>query len=148
MLVQQQTIQFSEHSLVYDLLAPERNLLRKINNLLDFFSCHDLINLSDYVKQINTATFKLLKRSFVGPYNFILSGNNNFSKEFKKKTTVGIRVPVNTTALEMIRQSLNPGNPIVSTSIRDEDEVIKHTSNPELIIERWRNLVDLISGRG
>ena len=101
--------------------------------------------LSDYVKQNNTATFKLLKGSLLGPYNFILPRNNNFCKGFKKKTTVAIRVPVNTSALEMIRQLRNLGNPIVSTSIRDDDEVIKYTIVPELIFEKWQNLVDLVS---
>ncbi|QKJ63775.1 L-threonylcarbamoyladenylate synthase [Flavobacterium sp. M31R6] len=109
------------------------------------FICHDLSNLSDYVKQINTSTFKLLKRALPGPYTFILPGNNNLPKEFKKKTTVGIRVPDNSIALEIVRQL---GNPIVSTSIRDEDEVIEYTTDPELIFEKWQNLVDLVIDGG
>jgi tRNA threonylcarbamoyl adenosine modification protein (Sua5/YciO/YrdC/YwlC family) len=109
------------------------------------FICHDLSNLSDYVKQIDTYTFKLLKRALPGPYTFILPGNNNLPKEFKKKTTVGIRIPDNAIALEMVRQL---GNPIVSTSIRDEDEVIEYTTDPELIFEKWQNLVDLVVDGG
>ena len=109
------------------------------------FVCHDLSNLSDYVKQIDTATFKLLKKSLPGPYTFILPGNNNLPKEFKKKTTVGIRVPDNSIALEIVRQL---GNPIVSTSIRDEDDVIEYTTDPELIFEKWQNLVDVVVDGG
>lgn len=109
------------------------------------FVCHDLSNLSDYVKQIDTATFKLLKKSLPGPYTFILPGNNNLPKEFKKKTTVGIRVPDNSIALEIVRQL---GNPIVSTSIRDEDDVIEYTTDPELIFEKWQNLVDIVIDGG
>ncbi|CAN1536820.1 SUA5 Putative translation factor (SUA5) [Flavobacteriaceae bacterium] len=109
------------------------------------FICHDLSNLSDYVKQIDTSTFKLLKRALPGPYTFILPGNNNLPKEFKKKTTVGIRIPDNAIALEMVREL---GNPIVSTSIRDEDEVIEYTTDPELIFEKWQNLVDLVVDGG
>jgi tRNA threonylcarbamoyl adenosine modification protein (Sua5/YciO/YrdC/YwlC family) len=109
------------------------------------FICHDLSNLSDYVKQIDTSTFKLLKRALPGPYTFILPGNNSLPKEFKKKTTVGIRVPDNSIALEIVRQL---GNPIVSTSIRDEDEVIEYTTDPELIFEKWQNLVDLVIDGG
>jgi tRNA threonylcarbamoyl adenosine modification protein (Sua5/YciO/YrdC/YwlC family) len=109
------------------------------------FICHDLSNLSDYVKQIDTSTFKLLKRALPGPYTFILPGNNNLPKEFKKKTTVGIRVPDNSIALEIVRQL---GNPIVSTSILDEDEVIEYTTDPELIFEKWQNLVDLVIDGG
>ncbi|MBP6759421.1 MAG: threonylcarbamoyl-AMP synthase [Flavobacterium sp.] len=109
------------------------------------FICHDLSNLSDYVKQIDTATFKILKRALPGPYTFILPGNNNLPKEFKKKTTVGIRVPDNSIALEIVRQL---GNPIVSTSIRDEDDVIEYTTDPELIFEKWQNLVDVVVDGG
>ena len=109
------------------------------------FVCHDLSNLSDYVKQVDTATFKLLKRALPGPYTFILPGNNNLPKEFKKKTTVGIRVPDNSIALEIVRQL---GNPIVSTSIRDEDDVIEYTTDPELIFEKWQNLVDMVIDGG
>jgi tRNA threonylcarbamoyl adenosine modification protein (Sua5/YciO/YrdC/YwlC family) len=109
------------------------------------FVCHDLSNLSDYVKQIDTSTFKLLKRALPGPYTFILPGNTNLPKEFKKKTTVGIRIPDNSIALEIVRQL---GNPIVSTSIRDEDDVIEYTTDPELIFEKWQNLVDMVIDGG
>jgi tRNA threonylcarbamoyl adenosine modification protein (Sua5/YciO/YrdC/YwlC family) len=109
------------------------------------FICHDLSNLSDYVKQIDTATFKILKRALPGPYTFILPGNNNLPKEFKKKTTVGIRIPDNAIALDIVRQL---GNPIVSTSIRDEDEVLEYSTDPELIFEKWENLVDLVIDGG
>lgn len=109
------------------------------------FICQDLSNLSDYVKQIDTSVFKLLKRALPGPYTFILPGNNNLPKEFKKKTTVGIRIPDNSIALEIVRQL---GNPIVSTSIRDEDDVIEYTTDPELIFEKWQNLVDIVIDGG
>lgn len=109
------------------------------------FICHDLSNISDYVRQIDTSTFKILKRALPGPYTFILPGNNNLPKEFKKKTTVGIRVPDNTIALAIVKLL---GNPIVSTSIRDEDDVIEYTTDPELIFEKWQNLVDLVIDGG
>ena len=109
------------------------------------FVCHDLSNISDYVRQIDTATFKILKRALPGPYTFILPGNNNLPKEFKKKTTVGIRVPNNAIALEIVKLL---GNPIVSTSIHDDDDVIEYTTDPELIFEKWQNLVDLVIDGG
>ena len=109
------------------------------------FVCHDLSNISDYVKQIDTPTFKLLKRLLPGPYTFILPGNNNLPKEFKKKTTVGIRVPDNAIALEIVKKL---GNPIVSTSIYDEDEVLEYSTDPELIYEKWQNIVDLVIDGG
>lgn len=109
------------------------------------FVCSDLSHISDYIKQIDTPTFKILKRALPGPYTFILPGNNNLPKEFKKKTTVGIRVPDNNIALEIVRKL---GNPIVSTSIHDEDEVIEYTTDPELIFEKWQNLVDIVIDGG
>jgi tRNA threonylcarbamoyl adenosine modification protein (Sua5/YciO/YrdC/YwlC family) len=109
------------------------------------FICHDLSHISDFIKQIDTSTFKLLKKALPGPYTFILPGNNSLPKEFKKKTTVGIRVPDNNIALEIVRQL---GNPIVSTSIHDEDEVLEYSTDPELIFEKWQNLVDLVIDGG
>ena len=109
------------------------------------FVCHDLSNLSDYVKQIDTPTFKILKHHLPGPYTFILPGNNSLPKEFKKKTTVGIRVPANDIALEIVKQL---GNPIVSTSIHDDDAVLEYSTDPELIFEKWQNRVDLVIDGG
>jgi tRNA threonylcarbamoyl adenosine modification protein (Sua5/YciO/YrdC/YwlC family) len=109
------------------------------------FICSDLSNLSDYVKQIDTATFKILKRSLPGPYTFILPGNNDLPKEFRKKKTVGIRVPDNNIIIEIVKML---GNPIVSTSIYDEDAVLEYSTDPELIFEKWENLVDLVIDGG
>ncbi|TSE09017.1 MULTISPECIES: L-threonylcarbamoyladenylate synthase [Aquimarina] len=109
------------------------------------FICKDLSNLSDYVKQIDNATFKLLKRTLPGPYTYILPGSNNLPTVFKKKKTVGIRVPDNNICTAIVEEL---GNPIVSTSIYDEDEVIEYTTDPELILEKWDNLVDLVIDGG
>jgi tRNA threonylcarbamoyl adenosine modification protein (Sua5/YciO/YrdC/YwlC family) len=109
------------------------------------FICSDLSNISDYIKQIDTATFKILKRALPGPYTFILPGNNDLPKEFRKKKTVGIRVPANNIALQIVQML---GNPIVSTSIHDEDEVIEYSTDPELIFEKWENKVDLVIDGG
>jgi tRNA threonylcarbamoyl adenosine modification protein (Sua5/YciO/YrdC/YwlC family) len=109
------------------------------------FVCEDLSNLSDYVKQIDTPTFKLLKRNLPGPYTFILPGNNNLPTVFKKKKEVGIRVPDNSITRAIVQEL---GNPIISTSIKDEDEVIEYTTDPELILEKWDSLVDLVIDGG
>lgn len=109
------------------------------------FICSDLSNISDYIKQIDTSTFKILKRALPGPYTFILPGNNNLPKEFKKKTTVGIRVPDNNIVIDIVKKL---GNPIVSTSIYDEDELLEYTTDPELIFEKWQNIVDLVIDGG
>lgn len=109
------------------------------------FICNDLSHLSDYVKQIDTPTYKILKRALPGAYTFILPGNNNLPKAFKNKKTVGIRVPDNTIAREIV---LALGNPIVSTSIYDEDDVIEYTTDPELIYEKWQDKVDIVINGG
>ena len=109
------------------------------------FVCQDLSNLSEYVAQLDSTTFKILKRNLPGPYTFILPGNNKLPSVFKKKKTVGIRVP-NNKIVQLLVQHL--GNPIVSTSIRDEDDVIEYTTDPELIAEKWDKLVDVVIDGG
>lgn len=109
------------------------------------FICNDLSHLSDYVKQIDTATYKILKRALPGPYTFILPGSNSLPKVFKKRKTVGIRIPDNNIARAIVEAL---GNPIVSTSIHDEDEVLEYTTDPELIFEKWQNQVDLVVDGG
>ena len=109
------------------------------------FICNDLSHLPDYVKQIDTPTYKVLKRALPGAYTFILPGNNNLPRAFKNKKTVGIRIPDNNIIREIVKQL---GNPIVSTSIRDEDDVIEYTTDPELIFEKWQNIVDVVIDGG
>ncbi|MEM7187917.1 MAG: L-threonylcarbamoyladenylate synthase, partial [Bacteroidota bacterium] len=117
----------------------------KIENANLSFICRDLSNLSDYVRQIDTPTFKLLKRALPGPYTFILPGNNNLPGVFKKKKEVGLRVPDHPIT-QAILEAL--GNPLVTTSIKDDDEVIEYTTDPELIWEKWDRLVDLVVDGG
>lgn len=109
------------------------------------FICEDLSNLSDYVKQIDTKTFKILKRALPGAYTFILPGSKSLPNPFKKRKTVGIRVPNHSIALGLVSRL---GNPIVSTSIRDEDDIIEYTTDPELILEKWHKLVDMVVDGG
>ena len=109
------------------------------------FVCNDLSHLSDYTKQIDTPTYKILKRALPGPYTFILPGSTSLPKAFKKKKTVGIRVPDNNIARTIVSEL---GNPIVSTSIHDEDDVLEYTTDPELIFEKWQNLVDVVIDGG
>ena len=109
------------------------------------FVCQDLSNLSDYVRQIDTATFKLLKRALPGPYTFILPCNNNLPTVFKKKKEVGIRVPDNAITQAIVKQL---GNPIISTSIYDADEVAEYMTDPELIFEKWCDKVDVVVDGG
>ncbi len=106
------------------------------------FMCSDLSHLSDYCKPMPNQTFKLIKHYLPGPYTFILNANNNVPKYFKgKRKTVGIRIPDHAVILAIIKEL---GNPILSTSVHDDDEIIDYTTDPELIHEKFRDLVDLV----
>lgn len=109
------------------------------------FICYDLSNLSDYVKQIDTPVYKILKKALPGPYTFVLPSSTNLPKAFKNKKTVGIRIPDNNIIRELVKKL---GNPIVSTSIYDEDDLLEYTTDPELIFEKWENKVDIVIDGG
>ncbi len=108
--------------------------------------CSDLSHLSDYCKQIDNATFKLLKRTLPGAYTYILNANSTVPKIFNaKKKTIGIRVPDNNIARDIVKEL---GSPIVTTSLRDDDEIIEYTTDPELIFEKYQNQVDIVIDGG
>lgn len=109
------------------------------------FICHNLSHLSDYTAQLDATTFKLIKRYFPGPYTFILPSNKALPHPFKKRKTVGIRVPDHPIALELVKRL---GNPIVSTSIHDDDDIIEYTTDPELIYEKWQKDADVVIDNG
>ncbi|MGC9355421.1 MAG: L-threonylcarbamoyladenylate synthase [Mariniphaga sp.] len=110
------------------------------------FICSDLSHLSDYTKPISNTVFKLMKKNLPGPFTFILDANNNVPRYFKgKKKTVGIRVPDNNIIREIVYEL---GNPILSTSIRDEDEIVEYTTDPELIYEKYQDFADIVIDGG
>lgn len=110
------------------------------------FICSDLSHLSDFSRPVSNQLFKLLKRYLPGPFTFILHANSNVPKYFKgKKKTVGIRIPDNPIILEIVRVL---GNPILSTSIHDEDEIIEYSTDPELIHEKYKDMADLVIDGG
>jgi tRNA threonylcarbamoyl adenosine modification protein (Sua5/YciO/YrdC/YwlC family) len=110
------------------------------------FICSDLRHISDYIKPIDTTVFRLLKKALPGPFTFILNANNNVPKLLSSnKKTVGIRVPDNNIAREIVRTL---GNPILSTSIYDDDEVIEYSTDPELIHEKYQESVDIVIDGG
>ena len=109
------------------------------------FITDSLSNLSEYVNQISTPVYKLLKRTLPGPYTYIMQGASKLPKPFKNKKTVGIRIPDNA-IIKAIVQEL--GNPIASTSIKDSDEIIAYTTDPEIIFSEWQNKVALIINGG
>lgn len=110
------------------------------------FVCSDLSHVADYSKPISNQLFKLLKYYLPGPYTFILNANSNVPKYFKgKKKTVGVRIPDNSIILEIVRML---GNPIMSTSIYDDDEIIEYSTDPELIHEKYKYFADIVIDGG
>lgn len=110
------------------------------------FICSDFSHLSDYTRPISSSIFKLIKKNLPGPFTFILEANNNVPKYFKgKKKTVGIRIPDNNIVREIVAEL---GNPILSTSIHDEDEIVEYTTDPELIYEKFGEIADVVIDGG
>lgn len=108
--------------------------------------CYDLSHISDFTVQFSNSIYKLMKRALPGPYTFILNANNSVPKLFKsKKKTIGIRVPNNNIAREIV---LALGNPLISTSVHDDDEILEYITDPELIHEKYENQIDIVIDGG
>ena len=110
------------------------------------FICSDLSHLSDFARHVNNTTFKLMKSCLPGPYTFILNASNNVPKSIKfHRKTVGIRIPANNIILEIVRQL---GHPILTTSLKKDDDILEYPTDPELIYEEYRDLVDVVIDGG
>lgn len=110
------------------------------------FICYDLTDISQYTKPFDTTVFRVLKKALPGPFTFIFNASGQVPKLLSsKKKTVGIRVPDNNIVREIVKAL---GNPIVTTSIRDEDDIIEYSTDPELIYEKYEDVVDLVIDGG
>lgn len=110
------------------------------------FVCYDLSHIADYTKPVDSTTFRLLKKALPGPFTFIFNASSLVPKMLhQNKKTVGIRVPDNAIARELVRML---GNPILSTSLRDDDEILEYSTDPELIHEKYQDLVDIVIDSG
>jgi tRNA threonylcarbamoyl adenosine modification protein (Sua5/YciO/YrdC/YwlC family) len=106
--------------------------------------CYDLSNISEYAR-VDNSTFKLMKKNLPGPFTFILNTTSLLPKIYKNKKTVGIRVPDN----NIIRELVNSlGNPILTTSVKDDDEMLEYLIDPELIYEKYKEQVDIVIDGG
>lgn len=119
----------------------------KLNKANFSIICHDLSNLSDYVKQIDRPIFKLLKQSLPGPFTFILTANNIVPKLFdSNKKEIGIRIPDNKILLAIVELL---GNPIATTSLHnDEDGIQDYFADPYAIYERYDDTIAMIIDGG
>ena len=109
------------------------------------FICQDLTHISDYAK-MDTGTYKVMKKALPGPFTFILEAGSKLPKVGgARKKTVGIRVP-NHNIPQLLVQEL--GNPLISTSLRDDDEILEYSTDPELIFEKFKHQVDAVIDGG
>jgi len=109
------------------------------------FICYDLSHISEYAN-VSTSAFKVMKKALPGPFTFILPASHNVPKILHtQKKTVGIRIPDNSIPRTIVNEL---GNPIITTSIKDEDEVIEYSTDPELIYEKFKNKVDIVIDGG
>ena len=111
------------------------------------FIFNDLSQISEYTKPMSNPAFKLLKRNVPGAFTFIFEANNNIPKLFKtRRKTVGIRVPDNNIIRSIVAEL---GRPLLSSSVHDvEDDVTEYITDPELIHERYGNVVDAVIDGG
>lgn len=110
------------------------------------FICYDLSHISEYARHISNPVFKVMKKALPGPFTFILEASSKVPKILNtKKKTVGIRVPDHHIPREIVNML---GNPIITTSIHDEDDVVEYSTDPGLIYEKYENLVDAVIDGG
>lgn len=110
------------------------------------FICYDLSHIADFTKPIDNNIFKMMKRNLPGPFTIILEANNNVPKILSSnRKSIGIRVPNNTIIREIVKEL---GNPILTTSLKTNDEIIEYNTDPELIFEEYENQVDAVIDGG
>ena len=108
------------------------------------FICSDLSHLSEYSKSIDTPLYRMLKNYLPGPYTFILPASKQVPKILQsKKSTIGLRVPDNNICQQILTML---GNPILSTSL--PGEMVEDYTDPEIIYDRFENLVDFVIDGG
>ena len=116
-------------------------------NKLDLsFICNDLSQISEFVRRIDTPVFKLLKKALPGPYTFILESSSRVPKILDvNKKTVGIRIPDHNIPRMIVREL---GNPLITSSIKDDDKIKAYTTDPEEMYDDFKNLVDVVIDGG
>ncbi|MEJ0054944.1 MAG: L-threonylcarbamoyladenylate synthase [Bacteroidota bacterium] len=110
------------------------------------FICSDLSHISEFVTRIETPEFKILKHALPGPFTFIFESSSLVPKILGvNKKTVGIRIPQNNIPREIVKLL---GNPLITSSVKDDDQIKEYTTDPEEIFEDFKNLVDIVIDGG
>lgn len=110
------------------------------------FICHDLSQISEYVRRMDTPVFKLLKKSLPGPFTYIFESSSKVPRVLDvNKKTVGVRIPDHAIPAAIVEQL---GNPLITSSIKDDDVIKEYTTDPEEIYEDFKHQVDLVIDGG
>jgi tRNA threonylcarbamoyl adenosine modification protein (Sua5/YciO/YrdC/YwlC family) len=110
------------------------------------FICHDLSQISEYVRRMDTPVFKLLRKSLPGPFTFIFESSSKVPRILDvNKKTVGVRIPDHAIPSIIVQQL---GNPIITSSIKDDDTIKEYTTDPEEIYEDFKHVVDIVIDGG
>lgn len=133
---------------IYNVKAVQRvALLKGVKPEKANFSmiCRDLSNISEYAK-VGNEVFKVMRQALPGPFTFILNATNKLPNVLmNRRKTIGIRVPDNQIVMALVEEL---GHPLLTTSVRDEDDVVEYMTDPELIYEKYRNRVDMVIDGG
>lgn len=110
------------------------------------FICKDISQISDFTRQIDNTTFKIMKEYLPGPYTFILNASNKLPRLMKnKKKTIGVRIPDSPIVKAIIE---NLGQPILSMSLKSDESFEDYFTQPFDIHEAMGNRVDLVIDGG
>ena len=110
------------------------------------FICKDISQIAEFARQFDNQTFKIMKRNLPGPYTFILKANNSVPRLFKnRRKNIGVRIPDNQIVMELIEAL---GRPILSASLKSEDEIVEYYTNPDTIYENLKHQVDAVIDGG
>jgi len=110
------------------------------------FICHDISEVAGYVRRIETSVYKIIRRTLPGPFTYIFESGSNVPKVLDvNKKTVGIRIPNHAVPLAIVKEL---GNPIITSSIKNDDEIKTYTTDPEEIYEDLKHKVDIVIDSG
>lgn len=131
-----------------------RKAVQRLCNILDIkpkkldlsFICSDLSHISEYARRIDTPVFKMLKRLLPGPYTFILESSARVPRILDvNKKTVGIRIPAHEIPTAIVARL---GNPLITSSIKNDDTIVEYTTDPAEIYDDFKNEVDIVIDGG
>lgn len=110
------------------------------------FICSDLSEASQYVRRLETPAYKILKRTLPGPFTYIFHASSSVPRLLdNNKQTVGIRIPSHLVPLAIVNSL---GNPLISSSMKSDDDIRTYTTDPEEIYEDVKHQVDLVIDSG